>query len=67
MKHLEIALICSEIPFLILSFFMDESPRWLLTQGEIEKAKNVIRKILKMNKKPASNIKMIQPIDSKVI
>lgn len=65
MKHLEIALICTLIPFLILSLVMDESPRWLLTVGRVKQAKKIISKILRINKLPPSNVNEIKASEEK--
>ena len=33
---------------------IDESPRWLLTQGKVAEARTVMHRIAKINKKPYS-------------
>ena len=45
---------------------MDESPRWLLTRGETQKATKIISKILKTNKLPLENLKQIKPIQETI-
>ena len=66
LKHIELAMICAIVPYAILSFLMDESPRWLLTRGREKEAKKIIEKILKMNKLPQSNLNLIKPIEDTV-
>ena len=61
LKHVELVLIGSIIPFVILSFLIDESPRWLLTRGREKEAKNIIMKILNVNNLPESRLDLIKP------
>ena len=46
-------------PALIALFFMDESPRWLLSTGKFEEARQVIVKLVKMNNKEQKTIKSL--------
>ncbi len=62
MKHLEIFVTCACIPGFIVALFIPESPRWLLTKGRVDDAKKIIRGIIKINKKPESNIDLVKPI-----
>eukprot|EP00095_Tigriopus_kingsejongensis_P008444 maker-scaffold343_size201629-snap-gene-1.17 protein:Tk08444 transcript:maker-scaffold343_size201629-snap-gene-1.17-mRNA-1 annotation:"unknown" len=49
MVHLEVVIGCSGIPFLIFSFFIPESPRWLLVNGRYDEARKIIEKACKFN------------------
>ena len=60
MKHFEIFLTFSTIPMVLAAFFMDESPRWLLARGRMKEAKEIVTKIVKMNKMPISNINLLK-------
>ena len=62
MKHMELFIIFAQIPHWILTFFVPESPRWQLTVGKEEEAKKAIKKAIKWNKLPESNIDMVKPI-----
>jgi hypothetical protein len=64
MKHLELFGIFVLIPHTILSFFNEESPRWLMTKGRMDEAKEIIKKILKWNKLPESNLDMVKEIEA---
>ena len=60
LKHLEMIMACSLVPFLAIAFIMDESPRWLLSKGQVKEAKVIIAKMIKTNKKPTENISKLQ-------
>lgn len=49
MVHLEIFIGCSGIPFLIISFFLPESPKWLLVNGRYDEAITIIERACKIN------------------
>jgi hypothetical protein len=62
MKHLELFGIFALIPHALLAFIIMESPRWLMTKGRLEEAKKIIKKILKWNKMPESNLELVKGI-----
>ncbi|XP_041475653.1 organic cation transporter protein-like [Lytechinus variegatus] len=49
-RLLQIALITPLFLFFIVFLFLPESPRWLLSQGETEKARKIIQHAAKVNK-----------------
>ena len=55
MKHLELVIGLSALPFMSLWYLLPESPRWLLSKGRNEEAINVIRLACKLNKMPMPN------------
>ena len=57
MKHLELFIGLSAIPFMPLWFLLPESPRWLLTHGRNEEAKAIMKKICRWNNRP------VEPVD----
>ncbi len=63
MKHLELFIGLSAIPFLPLWFLLPESPRWLLSQGRINEAKKALRIICKWNKRPLEPINHLKQIN----
>jgi putative MFS transporter len=64
MKHLELFGIFALIPHALLSLICPESPRWLMTKGRLDEAKKIIKKILKWNKLPESNLDMVKGIEN---
>ncbi len=52
MQMLELTIALSNIPFLLAWFLMQESPRWLLSKGKKDRAKVVITRVCKLNKRP---------------
>ena len=48
-RHLQLAVMVPTLLFLVLIFFVDESPRWLITQGEAAKAEKILRSMAKAN------------------
>ena len=53
-------MIGSVVPFLIVAFVVDESPRWLLSKGQTKPAKIIVQKMMKMNKIPSENIEKLK-------
>ena len=56
MKHLELFIGLSALPFMSLWFLLPESPRWLLSKGRNEEAITVLKLACKWNKRPLPNI-----------
>ena len=65
LKHLELLMIGFLVPFLVVAFVIDESPRWLLSKGQTKEAKRIVQKMLKMNKLPPENIEKLQISENK--
>ncbi|XP_023233515.1 organic cation transporter protein-like [Centruroides sculpturatus] len=64
-----IQLYCSVSPFilLLLTRFIPESPRWLLTHGKLDEAEKVIKEIMKKNKMRATGLtEIIAGLHSKI-
>lgn len=59
MRTMELILGCSTAGLLVIFIFLPESPRWLLANGRVDEAKGVIKKALKMNKLPESNLEKL--------
>ena len=59
-------MISSLVPFLIVAFVVDESPRWLLSKGQIKAAKEIVQKMMKMNKVSPENIEKLKISEDKV-
>ena len=54
----------------LLWFCLPESPRWLMTVGQLEKARNIILKAAKLNKSNADEIEckdLLRPEDEKEV
>ncbi|VDI81806.1 MFS transporter, OCT family, solute carrier family 22 (organic cation transporter), member 4/5 [Mytilus galloprovincialis] len=56
-KYIQLAIAATNIPFILAIFFVPESYRWLVSNGKIAKAHNVISKIAKINGKPPPDFK----------
>lgn len=56
MIMLELMIGLCNLPFLMLWYFMPESPRWLLAQDKKEEAKRVILLACKMNNQPPEQV-----------
>ena len=52
MRHLELFIGLSAIPFMILWWILPESPRWLLSKGRNEEAIKNLSLVCRTNKKP---------------
>ncbi len=48
-SELKMALACPLFLSIIVFFFMPESPRWLLLNGRLDEAKQVLEKAIKVN------------------
>ncbi len=62
---MELILGCSTGVLLVIFIFLPESPRWLLAKGRLDEAKIVIKKALKMNKLPDSNLNKLDAFEFK--
>ena len=60
LKSVEIVLIWSVVPCIIISYALDESPRWLLSKGQEIPAKKIIQTMIKMNGQPLENLSKVQ-------
>ena len=60
MKSLEYVLIWSILPFVVVANVMDESPRWLLSKGQVKPAKTIVKKMSKMNGMPLDKLDQIK-------
>jgi len=49
-------------PLLLYFFILPESPRWLITNGRIDEAKEILAKALKLNNQPLSNLQKLDHI-----
>ena len=59
MKHLELFIGLSAVPFLSLWFILPESPRWLLSKGRKQEAIKVLTWACKWNKKPPPSFEQL--------
>jgi OCT family organic cation transporter-like MFS transporter 1 len=50
-SQLKMALACPIFLFVIVFYFLPESPRWLLLNGRVDEAREVLEKALKVNNK----------------
>ena len=68
MKHLELFIGLSAVPFMALWWLLPESPRWLLSKGKNQEAVKVIKLVCKWNKMPIENVEQwnIQDTESSV-
>ena len=64
MRHLELCIGLSALPFMFLWYLLPESPRWLLSKGRNEEAIAIIKKACKWNKMPASKLENLNFIHS---
>ncbi|CAH1789323.1 unnamed protein product [Owenia fusiformis] len=65
--RLQLVLAAPRIVFLLFVFILPESPRWLVTKGRIEEAKDILCKIASINKREfPSNVSFITN-DKKVV
>ena len=48
-RYLHVASLISMLILLVWLYFLDESPRWQLCNGQIDKAEKTLRKALRMN------------------
>ncbi|BFZ01342.1 hypothetical protein BsWGS_04381 [Bradybaena similaris] len=59
-RLLNIAMASSSLTLLPLWWFVDESPRWLLSRGRIQEAEEIIIKAANFNKKPVPDLVPLQ-------
>ena len=69
-RHLHLAAMVPIIFFLLMMFFVDESPRWLVIKGQAEKAETILRVMAKRNGKegkiPANFSDIVHQLAAKV-
>ncbi|XP_068223476.1 organic cation transporter protein-like [Palaemon carinicauda] len=53
-RLLQVAAACPCLIFLVLAYFLDESPRWLIMRGRLEEAIKVLQKAVSMNRPKCS-------------
>ena len=70
-RHLHLAAMVPIVLFLLMMFFVDESPRWLVSQGQAEKAEKILRGMAKRNGKegtiPANFSDIVHQLAVKVL
>lgn len=59
MRHLELFIGLSALPWMLLWYFLPESPRWLLSKGRKAEAIQVLTMACKWNKKPAPKFEQL--------
>ena len=67
LKSVEIVLIWSVVPCIVISYALDESPRWLLSKGQEIPAKKIIKTMIKMNGQPLENLSKVQKPQEKTV
>ena len=67
LKSVEIVLIWSVIPCIVIGYALDESPRWLLSKGQEIPAKKIIKTMIKMNGQPLENLSKVQKPQEKTV
>ena len=60
MNHLELFIGLSALPFMILWYFLPESPRWLISKGRNEEAIKVLKTACQWNKKPLEKLEKLE-------
>ncbi|XP_070202473.1 organic cation transporter protein-like [Littorina saxatilis] len=63
-RHLQLAVSCPTVLFLGYYWFIEESPRWLISKGRYDEANAILRKVAHMNGQPAPPT--LEPSDSDV-